>query len=139
MGTYRNIIIHNVYNPSPSFYSIQEKETFTSLRNALLTSADDHIITGDFNLHHPMWYDISRPTQYVIIDILIDICRNSSLALITPHESVTWTTRNTYSTIDLLFVSQRLINKTIKCLTRWDLVQSLDHIPIETTFCFQTQ
>jgi exonuclease III len=135
----RTLQVHNIYNPSPSSYSSQDQGTLETLRNCLQVPADDHIVVGDFNLHHPLWSGLARPTQHAAADILLDIARNASLELVTKCGTETWRARGTYSTIDLSFISQDLGEKLIKCVTRPDIAQSSDHIPIETSLDLQTQ
>lgn len=49
----RVIWIHNTYNPSPILYkSIDSLSTFSEIQEALQESGD-HILLGNFNLHHP--------------------------------------------------------------------------------------
>ena len=135
----RTLQVHNIYNPSPSSYSSQDQGTLETLRNCLQEPADDHIVVGDFNLHHPLWSGLARLTQHAAADILLDIARNASLELVTKCGIETWRARGTYSTIDLSFISQDLGEKLIKCVTRPDIAQSSDHIPIETSLDLQTQ
>jgi exonuclease III len=138
-GNRRTVQVHNIYNPSPSSYSSQDQGTLGILRNCLQQPADNHIVVGDFNLHHPLWSGLARPTQHAAADILLDIARNASLELVTKCGTETWMARGLYSTIDLSFISQDLGEKLIKCVTRPDIAQSSDHIPIETSLDLQTQ
>ena len=80
----REIRIHNVYNPSPQSYTAVIEGTLTLLRETLRGDADDHVVIGDFNLHHPFWSGLARPTQHAAADILLEIARESSLELVTP-------------------------------------------------------
>jgi exonuclease III len=135
----RTLQVHNIYNPSPSSYSSQDQGTLETLRNCLQEPADDHIVVGDFNLHHPLWSGLARPTQHAAADILLDIARNASLELVTKSGIETWRARGTYNTIDLSFISQDLGEKLIKCVTRPDITQLSDHILIKTSLDLQTQ
>jgi exonuclease III len=135
----RTLSIHNIYNPSPSSYSALDIGTLGTLRNCLQESGNDHIVVGDFNLHHPLWGGLARPTQHDAADILIDIARNASLDLATESGTITWRARGLHSTIDLTFLSQHLQERLIKCTPRLDIAQSSDHLPIETSLDLQTQ
>jgi len=137
----RVIKIHNIYNPSPQSYSARTEGTLAILRNTLETSGtgDEHIIIGDFNLHHPYWSGLTRLTQHAAADTLLDIARNEALILATPQGTTTWQSRGLQSTIDLAFISSSLENELIKCTPRADLAQSSDHIPIEITFRIQPE
>ena len=52
--------VHNVYNPSPRSYRSTEAGTLEALRQQLRLEGQ-HVVVGDFNLHHPWWGD--RSTQ----------------------------------------------------------------------------
>jgi exonuclease III len=105
--------IHNVYNPSPASYSSKEPGTIETLRKILETSVSEtnHVVVGDFNLHHPLWCSIERLTRHEAADILLDVAYNHSLELVTPRGTVTWRARGTQSTIDLAFLSQNLVTR----------------------------
>ena len=135
----RTLQIHNIYNPSPGSSSSLAPGTLETLRICLQRTVDDHIVVGDFNLHHPLWAGLARPTQHAAADILLEIVRNASLELVTKCGAATWRSRGTYSTIDLAFISQTLGERLIRCVTRLDIAQSSDHIPIETSLDLQTQ
>ena len=117
----RTLSIHNIYNPSPSSYSAIETGTLETLRYCLQEPQNDHIVVGDFNLHHPLWSGLARPTQHNAADILIEIARNASLDLATECGTITWRSRGLYSTIDLTFVSQSIQERMIKCTPRLDI------------------
>ena len=135
----RSLSIHNIYNPSPSSYSTMEIGTLETLRNCLQEPQNDHIVVGDFNLHHPMWSGLARPTQHNAADILIEIARNASLDLATQCGTITWRSRGLHSTIDLTFISQNIQERLTKCTPRLDIAQSSDHLPVETSLDLQTQ
>ena len=47
------IHIHNAYNPSPA---TGQPSVINALNNALAGHpGQQHVVVGDFNLHHPMW------------------------------------------------------------------------------------
>jgi exonuclease III len=127
----RVIQVHNIYNPSPPSYSSTAQGTLATLRKCLQEQANDHIVIGDFNLHHPHWGGLARPTQHAAADILLDIAQESSLILATPCGTTTWRERGSESTIDLAFISQSLENELLKCRLRRDIAQSSDHLPVE--------
>jgi exonuclease III len=137
----RTIQIHNIYNPSPGSYTSTSEGTLGTLRKALEAAEPEteHIIIGDFNLHHPYWSSIERLTQHAAADILLEVTNVYDLELATPPGTTTWQARGTQSTIDLAFLSHSLVNELIKCITRLDLAQSSDHIPIELTLRIRPQ
>jgi exonuclease III len=134
----RTLHIHNIYNPSPSSYTAPDIGTLGTLRNCLQAPGDDHIVVGDFNLHHPLWNGLRRTTQHNAAQTLIEIARNASLSLATVRGTTTWRERGIESTIDLSFLSQSLEERLIRCTPREDMAQSSDHLPIETTLDLQT-
>lgn len=60
----RTVHVHNVYNPIGRIRGANPG-TIPDLRKALETNhSDEHIVLGDFNLHHPMWAGLqSRRTS----------------------------------------------------------------------------
>ena len=53
LNQWQEIWIHNVYNPSPiSYTSSDNPSTLPQIQNAL-QKPGEHILLGDFNLHHP--------------------------------------------------------------------------------------
>lgn len=131
------IQIHNIYNPSPTSYSSREPGTLEILRSCVEEVSTEHIVVGDFNLHHPLWNGLSRPTQHAAADTLLDITCEASLELVTRSGMITWQARGTHSTIDLAFISRSLTNRLLKCTPRPDIAQSSDHTPIEVTLDLQ--
>ncbi len=135
------IQIHNVYNPSPTSYASNEPGTIVTLRKVLEQAEKDsnHVVVGDFNLHHPLWSSVERLTQHNAADILLETAYDHELELVTPRGMTTWRARGTESTIDLTFISQTLVTRLQKCVTRHDLAQLSDHIPIETSINLYVQ
>ena len=131
-GVAEVIHIHNVYNPSPTSYSSTDSPSTLSTARSMLTQGVHHILLGDFNLHHPFWNGPSRPTQHAAADQLLDIIDEFNLSLTLPKGTVTWEARNTFSTIDLVFMSEYLVERLEHCMTRPELNQSADHVPIST-------
>ena len=87
------------------------------LQTALETQGE-HIVIGDFNLHHPYWSGPSRPTQHAAADQLLDIVAAADLDLTLPAGTVTWEARRSSSTIDLVFMSASLVPMVEHCKAR---------------------
>jgi Endonuclease-reverse transcriptase len=51
----KTVKIHNIYNPSPQSYTAMVSGTLATLQECLREDTNDHILLGDFNLHHPHW------------------------------------------------------------------------------------
>ena len=129
---YKLINIHDVYNPSPiSYNSINSPTTLETARRGL-SAEGEHILLGDFNLHHPYWCAPTRVTQHAMADRLIDIVEEKAMNLTLPAGTVTWQKPNSFSTIDLTFMIQFLQDRLIHCMDRPEMNQTSDHIPIST-------
>jgi exonuclease III len=133
--------IHNVYNPSPASYASRDSPSTLSavLRSLDGAIADHHVLLGDFNLHHPFWSGPTRPTQHAAADELLDIVEKHDLTLTLPKGSITWENSRAASTIDLTFMTSHLADRLEHCMTRPDLSQSSDHIPISTRILCGTE
>src|SRR5437016_3900581 len=81
----RTIQIHNIYNLSPQSHSSQDHGTLKILRNYLQAAEAEveHIVVGDFNLHHPYWCGTNRPMQHAAADRLLNIMDDTALSLAT--------------------------------------------------------
>ena len=98
------IDILNLYNPNENISKDEFKYYFNQLNSS-------HIITGDFNGHHSLWDDrqSANPTGRNLADILPEFDNTS---LLTPKNFPTYYNmqNNSYSTLDLTFVSANLFN-----------------------------
>ena len=134
----RTIWVYNIYNPPPGSYSTDQTSTPISLLPDLLSRNGDHLLLGDFNLHHPMWCGPRNPTAHKAADSLVDLILSYNLSLASPKGGVTWEARGQSSTIDLTFLSPRLKEQVIRCEIREDLDFGADHYPISTSFLLRT-
>ena len=130
--TAKTINIHNIYNPSPTSYTSTNSPSTIPTAAQQLRKNGEHILLGDFNLHHLFWSGPFRPTVHAVADQLLDLIREYDLSLTLPRGTVTWETRNTYSTIDLVFISESLAERLEHCKSRPKMDQSSDHILIST-------
>ena len=133
------INIHNVYNPSPASYSSTDSPSTIPIAKQQLQGEGEHILLGDFNLHHPYWSGPSRPTQHAAADALLEAVQSADMNLTLPRGTVTWEARNSYSTIDLVFMTENLSERLEHCKVRPEMDQSSDHIPISTKLRFATE
>ena len=134
----RTVWIYNIYSPPPGSYSTVYYDTPIPLLQDLLARHGDHILLGDFNLHHPMWCSIRNPTAHKAADHLIDLILSYDLSLASPKGEVTWEARGQSSTIDLTFLSLRLVEQVVRCEIRKDLDFGADHYPISTSLLLRT-
>lgn len=124
--------IHNVYNPSPGTKTwTDEEQTYRKLSTAL-DMPREHILLGDFNLHHPRWNNPGRTTHHDESDRLLGMIENRGMELALPAGRVTWTARKFESAIDLVFVSQGTYSALESCRVREVLHFGSDHLPVLT-------
>lgn len=128
----RRIWVHNVYSQPPKSHSDISSPTPIPMLTNLLEQEGEHIVLGDFNLHHPLWCGIRNPTAHKVADQLIDILHSHELNLTLPHGSITRRIKGEESTIDLVFMDPILQNKVVECQVRQDLDHGSDHLPIFT-------
>jgi exonuclease III len=141
-GGSRIINIHNCYNPPPRSHSeIIDLGTIETLPLALRMPGE-HILLGDFNLHHPYWGGPSYPHQHVLSETLLSITRNACASLALPQGSITrriHSGRGTQeTTIDLIFLTQSLLDQVVKCHVASELEHGSDHLPVSTELEWQT-
>ena len=128
----RRVWVHNVYNPSPvSYTSVDSPTTIPKLGEAL-ESEGEHVVVGDFNLHHPQWNNPGRTTYHAAADTLLEMVGEKAMELGLPEGSVTWQNRGSESAIDLVFLTEGAHNAMAKCGVREDLDMGSDHMPIVT-------
>ncbi len=141
-----HIHIHNLYN-EPDASNSSVLDDFTSILSQTAIAANnlpykwttDHVIVGDFNIHHPYWSfkstqaDNRAPKLLGIIDEfnLPQQLPAGTTIYISPLELE--------STINLMFTSARLTERIQMC----DVVEALDHftdhLPIGTNLDLSLQ
>ena len=129
---YRTVHIHNIYNPSPTRDCPQG--TLPTLRGVLSREMDgEHIVLGDFNLHHPLWGGIEQRPPHREADYLLSVVEEHQLNLILPPGTRTRQEQGHNTTIDLVFATQWLADRIISCgLADEQLDHDSDHLPIST-------
>jgi len=70
-----------------------------------LAREDEHLVLGDFNLHHPLWSSYRNPATYFAADIIVEALSAGNIKLVTPRGITIWETRDLINTIDLAFTS----------------------------------
>ena len=116
----RNIVhIHNVYSPPPASHADTNESASTQLLPTMLSDTGEHILVGDFNLHHPLWGGPAYPQQHILADTLIEHIREAGLELILPQGTITRDVqRGQYierTTIDLAFATDILAKRVVRC------------------------
>lgn len=131
--------VHNIYNPPPKLDQLQP------LAEAIGEyEGDEHLVIGDFNLHHPLWTGPGRH-QHREARALVEIIDRAGLSLLTPEGLETFkskklrTARRGHTletTIDLAFGTSGLTDRLISCDRAEHLDQQGDHWPIATVIDF---
>ncbi len=129
---HKHIWVHNVYNPSPSQYTTTDSASTLPLLQNVLMEEGEHVLMGDFNLHHPRWNNAGRYTYHAMADQLLEIIEEREMELGTPKGAVTWKARGHESTIDLTFFTKGAYQALSSCTTREDLHYGSDHFPVMT-------
>ncbi len=71
-------------------------------------------------------------------DTLLNIITNARLKLLLKSDTITREAHNQFTTIDLVFSSEKIQFMTCKCKIRIDLHQRLNHLSIVIELCLQT-
>ena len=100
------IKIHNAYNP-PHGNCAPQESVIPKLRMAL-DAESEHIVVGDFNLHHPLWAGPRQLDQHDEADDLIDASITNALDLLMPQGIKTWKTKRSAQMLDLAWASWTL-------------------------------
>jgi exonuclease III len=129
----QNTQIHNCYNPSGPI-SHHNQGTLPQVQEALQAGEGcEHILLGDFNLHHPMWGGHIALDQHWAADSLINITSRAHMELILPPGTITWETPRSCQTLDLVFATQGIQDSLQSCTVCQELETGSDHLPIRTT------
>jgi hypothetical protein len=128
-------LIINVYNPC-------DQSIIPELHNYLRDNIniDDYdmvIVGGDFNSHHPVWNPVSYTRHDEDANALVDMMAELGLQLLLPPGTVTYP--NAGTTIDLIWGSNEVVNRTITCQIAEKHDHGSDHLPIETTIALQME
>ena len=134
----RTVWIYNIYSPPPGSYTMTEYSIpITSLAEYLVRPRE-HILLGDFNLHHPLWCGPRNPSTHAAADRLVSAMFEHNMALVSPKGVTTWEAHGHTSTIDLVFMSPFLQQQVVRCEVREDLDFGSDHYPIATRLLLNT-
>jgi len=126
----REVWIHNIYNPSPTQYTSTDSPSTLPLLGETLKEQGEHILLGDFNLHHPSWNNAGRYTCHAMADQLLEMTEAKEMRLGLPEGSVTWKARGHESAIDLSFLTEGAYPGMSSCMVREDLHYGSDHRPV---------
>ena len=153
-GTSEVISIHNLYNPrctkrpevfsSGTFEGVSINSVLPMLESAVQDESKQHVVVGDFNLHHPAWAgtDDLPSNRYKGLEpkILIDMMDRHRLELCLPPGTITRQAsqlRQRDTTIDLVWLSSGLAERLVSCKIDKKLDYQSDHLPIATSLICQ--
>jgi hypothetical protein len=124
------INVHNVYNVLFSFYTTRNALIVIKTVKDCLNDDEKHILLKDFNLHHSLWSDATRSIQHNATDQFLNVVQQTQLRFMLFSDIVIWETRHSQNTIDLIFMTKKLQEEFIHCMTRSKMNQSSNHISI---------
>ncbi len=125
----------NIYNLCSLFFTFTERSSIISRLSELLKDDCKQLIIKDFNLHHSHWKKWRCFTRHTAIDSLLDIVTNAKLKLFLKLDIITRKTHNQFTTIDLIFSSEKIQFMIHKCKIHIDLHQKSNHLLIVTELC----
>ncbi len=128
----------NVYNSCSLFITFTKKSLIISHLNELLKNDCEQLIVEDFNLHHSHWKEWRCFTRHTTTDTLLNVITNARLKLLLKSDIITREAHNQFTTIDLVFSSEKIQFMTCKCKIWINLHQRLNHLSIITKLCLQT-
>jgi len=128
----------NIYNSCSLSITFTEKSSIISCLNKLLKNDCEQLIVEDFNLHHSHWERRRCFTRHMMIDTLLNVITNARLKLLLKSDIITREAHNQFTTIDLVFSSEKVQFMTRKCKIWIDLHQKSNHLSIVTELCLQT-
>ena len=128
------IHVVNVYNEVGT-------DTLSTLSDVLATAdAQNTVVLGDFNLHHPLWSTIHRRAGVGhSAQGLLTIIEDFQLQLLTELGTPTHRWNGGESTIDLTFATEDLASRIAYCKIEPKLDCDSDHLPISVAIDWSWQ
>jgi hypothetical protein len=97
-----------------------------------LQALGQHLIVGDFNLHHPLWGGPNVTQAHDAADLLLSGMVENQLELLLLLGTITREKNKERSTLDLVLATEKIATKVAPCQVI-NTFSGLDHLPIETT------
>ncbi len=131
------IHIHEVYNSSLRDHEIiHEKENFSDIKKTL-HMLKECIFVKDFNLHHFTWKESFYSRQHSLLKDLIKMITSIETSLMLFQDTITRNYQESQTMIDLIFMTDNIINKLIKCEINKKMKNFLNHLSIQTIIDFK--
>ncbi len=114
-------MIHDVYRtrnlvptspelqPTDEMLPLDTHKIFSFVNAALSEYSIDHVLLGDFNIHHPSWGG-PRARSHRASQLLLSLQELHNVALLLPPETITCRKNGSESTIVLVFPSSHFSN-----------------------------
>ncbi len=128
----------NVYNSCSLSITFTKRSLIISRLNELLKNDCEQLIVKDFNLHHFHWKRWRCFTHHTTTNTLLNIITNARLKLLLKSNTITREAYNQFTTIDLVFSSEKIQFMTHECKIWINLHQKSNHLLIITELCLQT-
>jgi hypothetical protein len=130
--------VHNIYNPPKNCPQPQDFVNPLTRIHEVLSWEGNHILLGDFNLHHPLWSGPLVAMHDDEADSLLDLLGSAGLELLLPPGEATRQGNHqngtSLSTLDLVFATRPLAEVLVECRARRDMSHGSDHFPVVTAF-----
>jgi len=130
----RILYIHNIYINERRVAQTILHQLDTVIQDIETTEKNphrDHLVLGDFNLHHPAWGGPGI-APHAETSHLLQFLDKTGLLQLTDPGVTTWSAQGNKATIDLTFASPALYERTIECKVQEEIDHSSDHYPIKT-------
>lgn len=126
--TERHLWVHNVYRQPDG---TDPTRTLDQL-DAALAEPGDHLVVGDFNLHHATWGGEAIASTDPHSYILLETMDRRELELLLPQGTITRHMGKSSSTIDLALATPEVVARVEHCDTWEPADHDSDHRPILT-------
>ncbi len=126
----RVIHIHKAYNLSLKNHEIiHEKENLSNIKKTL-HMLKENILVKDFNLHHFTWEESFYLKQHLLLNELIKMIININALLALFQNIITRNYQEFQMTINLIFMTDDIMNQLIWCKINKEMKNFSDHLLI---------
>ncbi len=130
--TQKVIHIYKVYNSSLKNHEvIHEKESLSDIKK-MLHMLKECVLVEDFNLHYLTWEESFYSRQHLLSNDLIEIITNVDALLMLFQDIITRNYQKSQMTIDLIFMTDDIMNQLIWCEIDEEMKNFSDHLLIQT-------
>ncbi len=131
------IHIHEAYNSSLRNHEIiHEKENLSNIKKTL-HMLKESILVEDFNLHHFTWEELFYSKQHLLLNKLIKMITNINALLALSQDTITRNYQESQMTINLIFMTDDIMNQLIWCEINEEMKNFSDHLLIQIIIDFR--